>query len=279
LLVATTRPSPRPQSDLSPDYRLAWWSQAGLQRVALPDDQQGVVDAAVRPGGSAIVAIVGGTRLLRTDEEGHSPSDLQPRLAGAQPADVQAYLSVTWAGPARLLVRQAAPAGIFLIDANGQSRTPLGLNGLDPAVSPDGRHLALADAADRPYLSIFVADEPFQTATKLTTDEVGEAAPAWSPDGTWIAYATRASARAGQSVSSELRIVRIDGTEDQTIIAARPGVSYANLAWSPDGARIGFTRYQELTHSRRIGIVNRDGTRELAISDAQANDRLLAWVN
>src|SRR5438445_12421331 len=67
LLIATTRISSRPRSDLPPDYRLAWWSSAGLRPIHLPDDDRGVVDAAARPGGGAIAAIVGGVSLVRAD--------------------------------------------------------------------------------------------------------------------------------------------------------------------------------------------------------------------
>jgi WD40-like Beta Propeller Repeat len=276
LLVATTRFSPRPQSDLRPDYRLAWWSRAGLQPVRLPDDDRGVIDAAARPGGGALAAIVGGVTLLRASDAGESPVDLLPRLGGAQPGAVEEYLSVAWAGADRLLVRQTPPAGISLIDASGQSRSHVDLIGLNPAVAPDGQHLALGHAGDNPYYSIYVADQPFADLRKLTGDDVLESTPAWSPDGAWLVYA--AQPNAGSPPGWVVRVVRADGTAEQTIIGPRPGVSYSSLRWSPDGQRIAFTRYEDAAHTRQIGIVNRDGSNPTTISTQAANDRILDWA-
>ena len=63
-----------------------------MQPIHLPDDDRGVVDAAARPGGGAIAAIVGGVSLVRADGSGGSPVDLLPRLAGPQPGAVEASL-------------------------------------------------------------------------------------------------------------------------------------------------------------------------------------------
>jgi hypothetical protein len=48
----------------------------------------------------------------------------------------------------------------------------------DPITSPDGRRVVFS-ALDR----LYVADLPNGTPRRLTSDEVGEYFPAWSPDG------------------------------------------------------------------------------------------------
>jgi hypothetical protein len=260
------------------DYRLAWWSRAGLQRLALPDDELGIVDASARPGGGAIVAILGGGQIARAGDDGHSPADLLARLGGAQRSQVDNYMGVRWAGSARILVRQTPPGGLFMVDTSGQSRTSLSLSGLDPALSADGSRLALAMAADRPYMSIFIAEAPFTTARKLTRDDVLEAAPAWSPDGRSIVYAAQTPSPLGQPPAWQVRLLGADGTQPQTIIPARAGVAYSGLQWSPDGQRIAFTRYEEAAHRRQIGVINRDGSGSLDLSDPAANDRALGWI-
>ncbi|TME24939.1 MAG: hypothetical protein E6I75_28255 [Chloroflexi bacterium] len=267
LLIATTRISSRPRSDLPPDYRLAWWSSAGLQPIHLPDDDRGVVDAAARPGGGAIAAIVGGVSLVRADGSGGSPVDLLPRLAGPQPAGLD-----------RLLVRQTPPVGISFVDPSGQARSQTGLIGLNPTMSPDGQRLALGYAGAAGYYSIYVAEPPFAEVHKLTPDEVLESAPAWSPDAAWVAYVGQAPAGPSSSPGWVVRIVRSDGTNEQTVIPNRPGISYSSLRWSPDGRRIAFTRYEEAPHTRQIGIVNRDGSDLTMLSDGAANDRVLDWA-
>jgi dipeptidyl aminopeptidase/acylaminoacyl peptidase len=236
-----------------------------------------VIDAAARPGGGGVAAILGGVTLVRAADGGDSPVELLPRLGGAQPGAVEEYLSVAWAGADRLLVRQTPPAGISFIDASGQSRAHVELIGLNPAVTPDGQHLALGHAGSSTYYSIYVADQPFAELRKLTGDDVLESTPAWSPDGAWLAYVAQEN-KSGSPPGWVVRVVRADGTAEQTVLAAQPGVSYSSLRWSPDGRRIAFTRYEEVAHTRQIGIVNRDGSDPATISDAAANDRVLDWA-
>jgi len=277
LLIATTRSTSRPQSDLATDYRLAWWSNRGRQSIGLPGDEAGIVDAAARPGGGAIAAIVAGSRVLSSSEDGTSPTDLMPALPGVQPGNPSAYLSLSWAGPDKLLVRQTAPGGITLLDLAQRSQTPLAINGLAPMLSTDGQHLAFAFAGNASFFSIYVVDQPFtsQSMRKLTADSVLESNPAWSTDGAWIAYA--AETAASPAVAWELRAVRVDGTNESTVVPAQTGVSYSSLRWSPDGRAIGFTEYVETAHTRRIGVVNRDGSDMHLLSDNTANDKLLDW--
>ena len=278
LLIATTRTSSRPHSDLPSDYRLAWWDSRGLQPLELPGEDGGILDAAAQPGGRALIVIVGGTTLIRAADDGSNPVDLLPTLRGARPGDVQAYLSVGWAGPDRLLVRQTPPAGISFVDPSGQSRSRVAVNGLNPAVTRDGQHIALGYAGGRSYYSIFVADEPFVDVRKLTNDEVLEALPAWSFDGAWLAYTAQVRAQAGSPPGWAVRIVRSSGADEQTILVGQFGMSYSSLQWSPDGLRIAFTRYDEATHTRQIGVINRDGSDMALIGDGAASDRVLDWI-
>lgn len=272
LLIVTTRISSRPASDLVPDYRLAWWSSTGLQPIQLPDEERGVIDAAARPGGGAVAAVIGGVNLVRADSSGGNAGDLLPRLGGPQPGAVEQYLSVSWAGPDRLLVRQTPPVGLSFIDSTGQSRSHIDLTGLGPAMSADGQHLALGYAGTAGYYSIYIADSPFTEVHKLTPDNVLESAPAWSPDAGWLAYVAQLS------TSAEVRIARSDGTDEQTLLRSPAGISYSSLRWSPDGRQIAFTRHEEAAHARQIGIVNRDGSGLKMLSDPAANDRVLDWT-
>jgi Tol biopolymer transport system component len=118
----------------------------------------------------------------------------------------------------------------------------------DAAPSPDGRRLAFI-ALDRLYLM----DYPGGTPRRVTTDEVAlEYAPAWSPDGQWLAYATWSDA-AGEGHIQRVRAV--PGSRPQRLTTA-PAV-YGDLAVSLDGARIVATR---ATAQQYVDDTSRGGT-------------------
>ena len=97
----------------------------------------------------------------------------------------------------------------------------------DARPSPDGSTIAFT-ALDR----LYVADLPDGTPRRLTSDEVGEFQPIWSPDGSYVAYVTWDD-DAGEG---HIRRVSADGGASTNLTAAP--AYYQQLAWSPDGERI-----------------------------------------
>jgi Tol biopolymer transport system component len=84
---------------------------------------------------------------------------------------------------------------------------------------------------------------------RLTKGRGMEAFPAWSPNGTRIAFDWQRGAAA-----SGLYVMNTDGTGRRLIAPAQWGVP----AWSPDGTKIAFTGSKD----DRINVVNSDGTAE-----------------
>lgn len=95
----------------------------------------------------------------------------------------------------------------------------------DAVPSPDGTRLAFT-ALDR----LYVMDLPSGTPRRLTTQDVGEYFPTWSPDGSSLAY-TSWDGTAGYL----MRVAAAGGAPRR--ISPEPGY-YQQLAWSSSGTRI-----------------------------------------
>src|SRR5207249_8110190 len=107
-----------------------------------------------------------------------------------------------------------------------------------PEISPDGRWVAYtvrqANWDENAYeTQIWLADTQSAATRQLTNSKKSSNAPAWSPDGSKLAF--------GSDRSDKRQIYLIDtrGGEAQPLTSSEEGVT--NFAWSPDGARIAYT--------------------------------------
>jgi len=100
--------------------------------------------------------------------------------------------------------------------------------------------------------------------TRLTTNTSIDDKPAWSPDGSKIAFA---SYRDGNDQISEIYVMNPDGT-NQTRLTTNTG--YAPT-WSPDGSKIAFGSYRDGNYG--IYVMNADGTEQTRlITDTEFDD-------
>ncbi|MGQ0701659.1 MAG: amidohydrolase family protein [Gemmatimonadales bacterium] len=180
------------------------WLAFPIQR----DDQESVASMDVLPGyaftpDSRAVVISYGGEIWRVPIDGAAPSKI--------PFTVNAEVAV---GPE---VRFEYPVDTTPTFVARQIR--------DGVPSPDGRRVAFT-ALDR----LYVADLPNGAPRRLTTQEMGEYFPTWSPDGTAIAYVAWDD--------RETHIMRVNAAGGTPVRLTRIPGYYRQLAWSPDGKRI-----------------------------------------
>src|SRR5215471_9971588 len=105
-------------------------------------------------------------------------------------------------------------------------------------LSQDGRRVVYAVTAadveaERDRVALHLLDVDTGARRQLTSGTGSDGSPAWSPDGSQIAFV---SDRAG---APQVFVISPDGGEARQVTELEKGVSGAP-AWSPDGTRLAF---------------------------------------
>jgi TolB protein len=118
----------------------------------------------------------------------------------------------------------------------------------DPAVSPDGRHVACVSFARAGgFGALFVMPFAGGHARRLAARASG---PAWSPDGRWLAYDGR----------DGIRIVHVSGSHDRRVAGESARRVLGSPAWSADGRRVLYLGSRRGGRRTAIWSVRREGT-------------------
>jgi len=158
-----------------------------------------------------------------------------------------------WDGHTDRLVTMSTTTGRI------RTLTPPGVEAIEPSWSPNSKRIAFRTAPPSSALShIEILDIHTGLIEAVTTsgspdspDWHDDQTPAWSPDGSRIAF-TRCH------VSCWIEVVNADGTDPRELTA---GPWDSDPAWSPDGTQIAFdTAWDDAGGSFDIAVMDADGS-------------------
>jgi Tol biopolymer transport system component/DNA-binding winged helix-turn-helix (wHTH) protein len=136
----------------------------------------------------------------------------------------------------------------------------------DPAISPDGKSVAFRRNGYAPGAAgIFVTSSDGAGVTQLT-QHPGDCCPAWSPDGTMIAFSRMATDEYG------IYVVEAHGGTPRKISHEDPRKKRGELAWTPDGKFIAFSG-DSLNGGAQIFLVSVSDSSVRPLSEPQGQDR------
>jgi Tol biopolymer transport system component len=126
----------------------------------------------------------------------------------------------------------------------------------DPAVSPDRRWIATTVNRFGVWQGIYLMRSNGSAMHRLVRHSDGDRNPAWSPDGTRIAF--RSANPSPPQSNGRIYVINADGTGLRQLTPDHPlpGVDPhdESPSWSPDGSRLVFTR------SGTLAFINADGS-------------------
>ena len=159
---------------------------------------------------------------------------------------------------------------IYIMDVDGSNQERLTTSGVGVGYltcSPDGRRIAYWDEGD----ILTINDDGSWNIALLSGREAYE--PAWSPDGTKIAFQSWEHDPDRSEGNSEIYTMDVDGGN---LIRLTDNSAYEDYpSWSPDGTRIVFVSGRD--GNNEIYVMNANGSNQRRLTNHSASDIFPAW--
>ena len=165
---------------------------------------------------------------------------------------------------------------LWTMNADGTNQHALGIEGVQPSWSPDGRQVVFTvfhrgDKAQgkNPFTETFIinADGSGQRLLISTQhlQETEDGLPVWSPDGSRIAFFSNRPGR------DDIFVIDVSG-ENLTNLTQSPEIHERVPSWSPDGTHILYSSWDGHFHTLRLA----DGYKRQVTQD-EGDRRNSAW--
>lgn len=182
------------------------------------------------------------------------------------------YPALSWSADAARVVFSRVHgelSGIYVIDVAGHGLSRVAAGGSSPACSPVDAQLAYCAPDSESLVLGTLHDDGFEL-TSPPVKRANVSAPAWSPDGSMLAFAS--SSRSG----SAIHVHHTRAAESARTSCVAEHLRYAfDLEWSPDSSRLAFVT--QLDDNFEICVLEVAGSRWVRLTNDPADDRGPAW--